>query len=327
MRFADMAWENKRVLVTGGNGFLGKWVCRQLLSSGILPENIIVPSSKEFDLRFRENCISVVSDADIVLHLAGRDGGIQYNMQHPGSIFYDNIMMNLQMMEAARVANVEKYVSVGSVCSYPRNTDIPFLEKNFWNGYPDHEYAAYCMAKKMSVIQSRAYKEQYDFSALNLLLTNMYGPGDTFDPRRSRVVASLIRKFVDAKNAGSPNVTMWGTGSASRELLYVEDAARAIILAAQYSDSPEPVNIGSGIEITIRELSEFIKTIVGYTGEIIWDSSKPEGDLRRCSDVSRAEREFGFKAETPLSDGLRKTVQWYLKMMSNNQMPNLYHED
>ena len=305
-------WDSKRVLVTGGNGFLGRWVCHELINSGVATENIVVPSSRDTDLRNFENCLSVTKDVDVVFHLAGRDGGLGYNMVHPGSIFYDNIIMNLQIMEAARLCNVDKFVTAGTVAAYPENASMPFTEGELWNGIPNKDNLAYSMAKKIGVIQSEAYSAEYDFSSVHLLLTNMYGPGDVFTPEKSRVVGSLIRKFVDAKNNDMPEVVMWGTGKATRELLYVEDAARAFILAAEKCNTCVPINVGSGIETSIREMAETIAEIVEYSGTITWDSTKPEGQLRRCSDVSRAYAEFGFKANVGIRDGLEKTVEWYL---------------
>ncbi len=302
-------WNDKTVLVTGGNGFLGKWVCRELEGAGV--DNIRIPSSSVTDLRVWDNCVSVMQDVDIVLHLAGRDGGLGYNMEHPGSIFYDNAIMNLQLMEAARKSGVKTFVSAGTVCAYPANAKIPLEEDDLWNGYPDSGNAPYCLAKKMGLVQGQAYRNQYGFSAVHLLLTNMYGPGDVFNPEKSRVVASLIRKFVEAKRQHFPEVSMWGTGKASRELLYVGDAARAFLLAAEHCRSSGPINIGSGMETTIREMAEMIAEIVGYNGNVLWDSSKPEGQMRRCSDVSRAKSEFGFSAEVGVREGLEKTIEWY----------------
>ena len=314
--FSDMGfWDSKRVLVTGGNGFLGRWICHELVNSGVATENIVVPSSSDTDLRNFENCLSVTKDVDVVLHLAGRDGGLGYNMVHPGSIFYDNIIMNLQIMEAARLSNVDKFVTAGTVAAYPENSPIPFVEDEFWNGIPNKDNRAYSMAKKIGVIQAEAYSHEYDFPSVHLLLTNMYGPGDIFTPEKSRVVASLIRKFVDAKKNNDTQIVMWGTGKATRELLYVEDAARAFILAAEKCNTCVPINVGSGVETSIREMADTIAEIVEYSGTIIWDSTKPEGQLRRCSDVSRAYNEFGFKANVGIRDGLKKTVEWYLNSL------------
>ena len=305
-------WDSKRVLVTGGNGFLGKWVCRELMHAGISSEDIVVTSSSSTDLRTFENCLSVSKDVDIVIHLAGRDGGLGYNIVHSGSIFYDNAIMNLQMMEAARISGVEKFVTAGTVSAYPEKSNIPLTEDDFWNGIPNKDNRAYSMAKKIGAIQSEAYALEYDFSSVHLLLTNMYGPGDVFTPEKSRVVASLIRKFVDAKKNNDKKIVMWGTGKATRELLYVEDAARAFVLAAEHCNTCNPINVGSGVETSIRDMAEIIANIVCYSGEIIWDTTKPEGQLRRCSDVSRAYAEFGFKANVGIRKGLEKTVEWYL---------------
>lgn len=309
-------WDSKRVLVTGGNGFLGKWVCRELVKAGISEEEIIIPSSKTTDLRNFENCLSMAEDVDVIFHLAGKDGGLGYNITHPGSIFYDNAIMNLQMMEAARLCNVEKMVTAGTVATYPERAPIPFIEGEFWNGIPNKDNRAYSMAKKIGVIQSEAYALEYSFSSVHLLLTNMYGPGDVFTPEKSRVVASLIRKFVDAKKNRDGEIVMWGTGNATRELLYVEDAARAFVLAAEHCETCDPINVGSGVETSVRELAETIAEIIDFSGTIIWDATKPEGQLRRCSDVSRADVEFGFRAKVGIQEGLEKTVEWYCSTIS-----------
>ena len=305
-------WENKTVLVTGGAGFLGTNVVKYLLEAGVLQKNIRVPRSKDLDLRVWENCLKAVDGCDVVIHLAASVGGIGYNMENPGSLFYDNAIMGIQMMEAARQKNVGKFVAVGTICAYPKFTPIPFTEDTLWDGYPEETNAPYGLAKKMMLVQAQAYREQYGYNAIYLLPVNLYGPGDNFDPSSSHVIPALIKKFVDAKRTGAASVEVWGTGSASREFLYVEDAAKAIVLAAERYNSPDPVNVGAGMEITIRDLVAVISSLVGYSGEIVWDTSKPDGQPRRCLDVSRAEKEFGFKAQTTFEDGLKETIAWYL---------------
>lgn len=306
-------WENKTVLVTGGAGFLGRNVVKYLLEAGVPQKNIRVPRSKDLDLRVWENCLKAVDGCDVVIHLAASVGGIGYNMENPGSLFYDNAIMGIQMMEAARQKNVGKFVAVGTICAYPKFTPIPFTEDTLWDGYPEETNAPYGLAKKMMLVQAQAYREQYGYNAIYLLPVNLYGPGDNFDPSSSHVIPALIKKFVDAKRTGAASVEVWGTGSASREFLYVEDAAKAIVLAAERYNSPDPVNIGAGMEITIRDLVAVISSLVGYSGEIVWDTSKPDGQPRRCLDVSRAEKEFGFKAQTTFEDGLKETIAWYIE--------------
>ena len=306
-------WENKTVLVTGGAGFLGTNVVKYLLEAGVPQENIRVPRSRDLDLRVWENCLKAVDGCDVVIHLAASVGGIGYNMQNPGSLFYDNAIMGIQMMEAARQKNVGKFVAVGTICAYPKFTPIPFTEDTLWDGYPEETNAPYGLAKKMMLVQAQAYREQYGYNAIYLLPVNLYGPGDNFDPSSSHVIPALIKKFVDAKRTGAASVEVWGTGFASREFLYVEDAAKAIALAAERYNSPDPVNIGAGMEITIRDLVAVISSLVGYSGEIVWDTSKPDGQPRRCLDVSRAEKEFGFKAQTTFEDGLKETIAWYIE--------------
>jgi GDP-L-fucose synthase len=306
-------WDNKTVLVTGGTGFLGTNVVKYLLEAGASRENIRTPRSRDLDLRVWENCLKAVDGCDVVIHLAASVGGIGYNMENPGSLFYDNAIMGIQMMEAARQKNVGKFVAVGTICAYPKFTPIPFTEDNLWNGYPEETNAPYGLAKKMMLVQAQAYREQYGYNAIYLLPVNLYGPGDNFDPSSSHVIPALIKKFVDAKNTGTEHVEVWGTGAASREFLYVEDAAKATVLAAEKYNSSEPVNIGAGMEITIRELVEVISSLVGHSGEIVWDTSKPDGQPRRCLDVSRAETEFGFRAQTKFEDGLKETIAWYIE--------------
>ena len=304
-------WENKKILVTGGAGFLGSNVVKKLLAAGAKKENIIIPRSRETDLRVWENCLSITKDVDVIIHLAATVGGIGYNMNNPGSLFYDNAIMGIQLMEAARQNNVGKFVAVGTICAYPKFTPVPFQEKDLWSGYPEETNAPYGLAKKMMLVQAQAYRQQYGYNAIYLLPVNLYGPGDNFNPDSSHVIPALIKKFVDAIESGSNTVEVWGTGAASREFLYVEDAARAIVLAAERYESGEPVNIGSCMEISIKDLVELISELTGFEGEIIWDTEKPDGQPRRCLDVSAAEKGFGFKAEVPFREGLKKTIEWY----------------
>jgi len=306
-----MFWEDKTVLVTGGAGFLGSALVRTLEQRGLAKENIRVPRSRDLDLRQWENCVEAVRDVDLVIHLAAKVGGIGYNMANPGSLFYDNAVMGIQLMEAARQAGVRKFVAVGTICAYPKFTPIPFREENLWEGYPEETNAPYGLAKKMLLVQAQAYRQQYGFNAIYLLPVNLYGPGDNFDPASSHVIPALIKKFVEAVETGAESVEVWGTGAASREFLYVDDAAEGIALAAERYDRPNPVNLGAGFEITIRDLATLIADLTGFTGEIVWDTTKPDGQPRRCLDVSRAEREFGFRAKTSFEDGLKATVEWY----------------
>ncbi|MEA5086231.1 MAG: GDP-L-fucose synthase [Methanocorpusculum sp.] len=310
---SDMHFEDKIILVTGGAGFLGLNVVKHLIASGAKKENIIVPRSRDIDLRVWENCLSVTKGVDLVIHLAASVGGIGYNMNNPGSLFYDNAIMGIQLMEAARQNNVGKFVAVGTICAYPKFTPIPFREEELWNGYPEETNAPYGLAKKMMLVQAQSYRQQYGFDAIYLLPVNLYGPGDNFNPDSSHVIPALIKKFIDAKESGSSKVEVWGTGAASREFLFVDDASRAIVLAAQKYDKLDPVNIGSCMEITIKELVDFIAELTGFEGEIIWDASKPDGQPRRMLDVSMAEREFGFKAKVGFEEGLKKTIEWYIQ--------------
>jgi GDP-L-fucose synthase len=306
-------WSDKKILITGGAGFFGSQVVHQLLEKGADRENILVPRSKEIDLRRWENCVRVVKNQDIVIHLAARVGGIGYNQAYPAQLFYDNAIMGIQIIEAARRENVRKCVIVGTICAYPKFTPVPFREDELWNGYPEETNAPYGLAKKMLLVQSQAYRQEYGFDSIYLLPVNLYGPGDNFDPASSHVIPALIKKFTDAKSKNDPSVEVWGTGAASREFLYVNDAARGIILAAEQYDKPDPVNLGSGREITIRDLVVLISELTGYHGEIHWDTTKPDGQPRRCLDVSRAKKEFGFEATMPFREGLKRTIEWYMR--------------
>ena len=309
--------KKNKFLITGGAGFLGSHVVKELAKRGLRKENIFIPRSKEFDLRKRENCARVVKDIDVVIHLAANVGGIGYNQENPGSLFYDNLTIGVHLMEEARLARVKKFVAIGTVCAYPKYTPVPFKEEDLWNGYPEETNAPYGLAKKMLLVQAQAYRQQYGFNAIFLLPVNLYGPGDNFDPRSSHVIPALIRKFVEAKEQNQPTVTIWGTGKATREFLYVEDAAEAITLATLKYDKPNPVNIGASFEISIKSLAQMIKEIVQYKGKIVWDITKPDGQPRRKLDVSRAKKEFGFKSKTNFEKGLRKTIEWYVSHQKN----------
>jgi GDP-L-fucose synthase len=308
-----MDLKNKKILVTGGNGFLGTHVVKKLLEKGIKKEDITAPSAKECDLRIWENCQRAVAGKDVVIHLAAKVGGIGFNQEHPAELFYDNLIMGVQLMEAARQAEVKKFVAIGTICAYPKITPIPFKEDDIWNGYPEETNAPYGLAKKMMLVQAQAYRQQYGFNAIYLLPVNLYGVGDNFNPESSHVIPALIKKMIEANETNTSQVEIWGTGAATREFLYVEDAADAIVKATMHYDKPEPVNIGAGFEISIKDLVEIIKKITGYQGEIIWDTSKPDGQPRRMLDTSRAHKEFDFVAQTNIEEGLRKTVDFYRK--------------
>jgi GDP-L-fucose synthase len=301
-------WRDRQVVVTGGAGFLGSRVVDLLCWSGA---KVRVPRSVTTDLRERHNCRRVVEGADLVIHLAAKVGGIGFNRENPATLFYDNIMMGVQMMEEARKAGVEKFVAVGTVCAYPKFTPVPFREDDLWDGYPEETNAPYGLAKKMLLVQAQAYRQQYGFNAIYLLPVNLYGPGDNFDPGSSHVIPALIRKIAAARDQGEPFVEVWGDGSASREFLYVDDAARGIVLAAERYNEPDPVNLGAGREISIRDLVGTLKDVIGYVGEIKWDRTKPNGQPRRYLDVERARTAFGFRAETDFMTGLRATVNWW----------------
>jgi len=305
---------SKKIIVTGGRGFLGRHTVRELIRRGASEDDILVPSRAEYDLRKMGDVQRMYSrfPPDMVIHLAAKVGGIGFNMEKPGELFYDNLMMGAHLMEEGRRSNVKKFVAVGTVCSYPKHTPVPFKEDDLWNGYPEETNAPYGLAKKMLLVQGQAYRRQYGFNCVFLLPVNIYGPEDNFDPASSHVIPALIKKIHDAKRSGE-GITVWGDGSASREFLYVEDAAEAIVLAAEKYDKPDPVNIGSGVEITIRELLEKICQLMDYSGKITWDASKPNGQPRRRLDVSKAQKEFGFRAKTGFDEGLRKTVGWYLE--------------
>ena len=325
-------WQNKRILVTGGAGFLGSFVGKKLLERGC--KNIFVPRSKDYDLVQMEAVKRLYQDAkpDIVIHLASKVGGIGANHANPGKFFYDNLMMGVQTMEVGRQVGIEKFVAIGTICAYPKFTPVPFKEEDLWDGYPEETNAPYGLAKKMLLVQSQAYRKQYGFNAIYLLPVNLYGPRDNFDPETSHVIPALIKKIVDAmggkevarqriQELNKPNklhkpdnsITVWGTGKATREFLYVEDAAEGILLATEKYNKPDPVNLGAGFEISIKDLVELIVKLIGFKGKIVWDTTKPDGQPRRCLDTAKARKEFGFKAKTKFESGLKKTIEWYKK--------------
>ena len=302
---------SKRILVTGGNGFLGRHVVDALHEAGAT--DIATPRSSDYDLRDAGDVRRCLADTrpEVVIHLAAVVGGIGANQANPGRFFYDNAIMGIQLIEQARLAGVEKFVTAGTVCSYPKFAAVPFREDDLWDGYPEETNAPYGLAKKMLLVQSQAYREQYGFNAVFLVPVNLYGPGDNFDPASSHVIPALIKKCVDARESGAPYIEVWGTGSASREFIYAEDAARGIVLATQRYDGADPVNIGAGFEITIRDLVDLIVNVTGYEGEVHWDTTKPDGQPRRMLDTSRARERFGFEAQTGFREGLGETVRWY----------------
>ena len=305
-----MDLKGKKILLTGGDGFLGRFVQRELVENGVREEDIRIPHHVDNDLRVWENCEEAVAGIDLVIHLAGNVGGIGFNQRKPGVLFYDNMIMGAQLMEAARRHSVEKFIQIGTVCAYPKFTPVPFKEDDLWDGYPEETNAPYGVAKKALLVQAQAYREQYGLNAIYLLPVNLYGPGDNFDLEDSHVIPALIRKCVEASDSGSEEITVWGTGTPTREFLYVEDCSRGIVQAARHYDEPDPVNLGSGEEISIKELVNLIARISGFEGKIRWDSTRPDGQPRRCLDTQRAGK-FGFTAEIPFEDGLTRTVQWY----------------
>lgn len=306
-------WLNKKVLVTGGAGFLGSHLVSELVKQKAI---IAIPRSEKYDLRNREVCRQVVKGQDMVIHLAAKVGGIGFNMMHQGEMFFDNIMMGAQLMEEARLAGVGKFVALGTICAYPKYTPVPFKEKDLWMGYPEETNAPYGLAKKMLLVQSQSYRQQYGFNSIFLLPVNLYGPGDNFDPVSSHVIPALIKKIYEAKKNNKKDVVVWGTGKPTREFFYVCDAAQAIILAAEKYNKSDPVNIGAGFEISIRQLVNLICKLMDYKGKIIWDKSKPDGQPRRMLDTTKAQKEFGFKAKTNFREGLKTTIEWYINKES-----------
>lgn len=307
-----MRWEDKRVVVTGGTGFLGSFVVEKLRERGC--RQVFVPRSQACDLRSHEAIERLYTETrpHVVIHLAAVVGGIGANRENPGRFFYDNAIMGIQLMEYARRFGVEKFVAIGTICAYPKFTPVPFKEENLWDGYPEETNAPYGLAKKMMLVQAQAYREQYGFNAIYLLPVNLYGPRDNFDLDTSHVIPAMIRKFAEAREAGAAGVSLWGDGSPTREFLYVEDATEGVLLAAERYDRGEPVNLGTGHEISIRDLAQLVAREVGYDGHIAWDASKPNGQPRRCLDVTRAKELFGFRAAHGLREGVSKTVAWFM---------------
>ena len=303
----------EKIVVTGGAGFLGHYVQRQLLDRGVRPENLMVPLVEDYDLTRDRDVAAMYADMapTVVIHLAAQVGGIGANRANPGRFFYTNMAMGLHLIEHARLRGLKKFVQVGTICAYPKFTPVPFKEEDLWNGYPEETNAPYGIAKKALLVMLQGYRQQYGLAGIYLLPVNLYGPGDNFDLETSHVIPALIRKFCHAVDTGATEVTVWGTGSASREFFYVDDAASAIVMAAERYDGAEPVNIGAGFEITIRDLAEKIKSLAGFMGTLVWDSSQPDGQPRRCLDVSRAKRLFGFEATMPFEEGLRRTIAWW----------------
>ncbi|KAF0111883.1 MAG: GDP-L-fucose synthase [Chloroflexi bacterium] len=304
-------WKNKRVCVTGGAGFLGSFVTQKLVERGAA--DIFIPTIEKYDLVKQSSIKQMLEDSkpDIIIHLAAQVGGIGANLSHPADFFYDNLMMGVQLIHEAYLRGVEKVVALGTICAYPKFTPVPFQEDDLWNGYPEETNAPYGLAKKMLLVQSQAYRQQYGFNSIFLLPVNLYGPRDNFRPESSHVIPALIKKCLEAKTEGAKSIEVWGDGSPTREFLYVEDAAEGILLATEKFNKSDPVNLGSGMEISIKDLVTLIARLTGFTGELIWDVTKPNGQPRRQLDVTRAKREFGFKAQVSFEEGLRRTIDWY----------------
>ena len=294
-----------------GAGFLGKAVVAQLLAAGATEENIMVPRSREYDLTTMEACQRVVQGQDVIVHLAAHVGGIGLNREKPAELFYDNLMMGAQLIEAARNSGVEKFVCVGTICAYPKFTPVPFKEEDIWDGYPEETNAPYGVAKKALLVQLQSYRDQYDFNGVYLLPVNLYGPEDNFNPASSHVIPALIRKVYEAQQRGDATIPVWGDGSPTREFLFSEDAARGIVMATQSFESSEPINLGTGYEISIKDLVELICKLMGYEGELVWQTDKPNGQPRRCLDTQKAKEKFGFEAKVSFEEGLKRTIDWY----------------
>ncbi len=328
MNNAKTFLKNKRVIVTGGAGFLGRYIVKELIRQGADPDRVIVPRSIQYNLLEKENVISLLKDhpADYLIHAAGTVGGIGANRDNPGRFFYENLIMGVHLMEQSRLQGVKKVTMIGTICSYPKNTPVPFREEDLWTGYPEETNAPYGLAKKMLLVQSQAYREQYGFNSIFLMPVNLYGPYDNFSYDSSHVIPALIRKCVEAKERGDKEIVCWGDGSPTREFLYVEDAAEGIVAGLVHYDRSEPVNLGTGREISIKDLVSLIVELTGFRGKITWDASKPNGQPRRCVDTSKAVSFFGFNAKTSFRDGLRTTIDWYLSWPNKNESflaPNL----
>ncbi|NMF61607.1 GDP-L-fucose synthase family protein [Brasilonema octagenarum] len=305
--------KDKRILVTGGAGFLGRQVIDQLCKAGATENKITIPRSHSCDLRVLQNCQRAVDQQDIVIHLAAHVGGIGLNREKPAELFYDNLMMGTQLIHASYQAKVEKFVCVGTICAYPKFTPVPFKEDDLWDGYPEETNAPYGIAKKALLVQLQAYRQQYDFNGVYLLPVNLYGPEDNFDPKSSHVIPALIRKVYEAQSKGEKKLPVWGDGSPTREFLYSEDAGRGIVMGTQFYNDPEPVNLGTGYEISIRDLINLICELMEFDGEIVWETDKPNGQPRRCLDTERAKKAFGFNAEVDFKQGLKNTIEWWRK--------------
>lgn len=308
-----MDLSKERIVITGGAGFLGKHLQQELRHRGVPPGNLLVPHIEDYDLTKEADVVRVYQDMKptVVLHLAAEVGGIGANRDNPGRFFYSNMAMGLHLIEQARIHGLKKFVQIGTICSYPKFTPVPFKEEDLWSGYPEETNAPYGIAKKALLVMLQGYRQQYGLNGIFLLMVNLYGPGDNFDLQTSHVIPALIRKFCTAVERGEDEVVIWGTGSASREFFYVKDAARAIAMATERYDGPEPANLGAGFEIKIKELVEMIKKLTGFQGRIVWDKSKPDGQPRRCLDTSRAKKFFGFEAQMPFDQGLRETIEWW----------------
>ncbi|MEE9119528.1 MAG: GDP-L-fucose synthase [Calditrichia bacterium] len=325
-RIPNSEFRSKRITITGGKGFLGTHLIHKLKEKGY--KHLYIADLPEYDLVKLEDIKRIYDDAkpDIVIHLAARVGGIGFNQENPATLFYENLMMGVQCLHEGYLRKIEKFVAIGTICAYPKFTPVPFKEENLWNGYPEETNAPYGLAKKMMLVQSQAYRQQYGFNSIFLLPVNLYGPGDNFDPQSSHVIPAIIKKCVDAMSNNEfritnnePQITVWGTGKPTREFFYVEDAAEAIVLATEKYNKSDPSNIGAGFEISIKELAELIVELTGFKGQIIWDKSKPDGQPRRMLDTTKAFTEFGFKAKTDFKEGLKKTIEWYKKSMRSKK--------